>query len=88
MLHHRFVHEYGYRVELDDTQNPRFYDPHGCEVLGVPHRSAPARLGLPTIIDLNAGLEIEPTTNDCLWDGDWIRYGDVIDALVRADGLN
>ena len=86
-FHHRFVHEYGYSVVLDEAQQPRFFDPSGRQILDVPDRPKPEGLGWPAVIDLNAGLAIDPSTNECLWDGDRVHYGDVIDALVRVDGL-
>ncbi len=87
-LHHRFVHEYSYRVELDDAQQPRFFDRHGRAVQDVPERPWRERIGMEVIVEQNAALEIEAETNVCLWDGDRIQYGDVIDALVRRDGLS
>ena len=84
-FHHRFVHEYGYRVELGSHQNPRFYDPHGCLMLEVPSR--PASAGMTDVYRLNAPLEITPSTNTPLWDGGRINYDWVIDDLVRVDRL-
>ena len=86
-FHHRFVHEYGYSVALDDAQVPRFFDPSGREILEVPDRPKPGGLGWDAVVDLNAELAIDATTNECQWDGDRVHYGDVIDALVRVDGL-
>ena len=86
-FHHRFVHEYGYSVALDEMQCPHFFDPRGLEVFEVPDRPRPAALGWPAVIDLNAPLAIDPTTNECLWDGDEPSYVDIIDALVRVDSL-
>jgi hypothetical protein len=87
-FHHRFVHEYGYSVVLDDSQCPRFFDPSGYEILDVPERAKPQGLGWPAVVDLNAGLAIDSSTNECLWTGDRVHNGDVIDALVRVDGLD
>ncbi len=86
-FHHRFVHEYGYSVVLDEQQAPRFFDRGGSEVLDVPERPRPERLGWATVIDLNAALAIDATTGECLWDGDQPDFVDAIDALVRVDGL-
>jgi hypothetical protein len=86
-FHHRFVHEYGCRVELDEAQQPRFFDRGGrvvVEVLDPPPREG---LGVPQILARNASLDIDADTNACLWDGERMQLGDVIDALVRADGL-
>ncbi len=87
-LHHRFVHEYGYRVELDEVQRPRFFDRRGCEVPEVPERPRRERVGLEVIVEGNADLAIDAETNTCLWDGDRVQYGDVIDDLVRVDRLS
>lgn len=86
-FHHRFVHEYGYRVELDEAQRPRFFDRRGREVQDVPDRPRPEGLGWRAIVECNEALAIEASTNECLWDGERPHYGDIIDALVRVDGL-
>jgi hypothetical protein len=77
--HHPLVHEHGWRVELDEHQQPRFYDPCGRLVDEVPKRAAPIR---PHFADVSA------ETNVPQWDGRPVQYGAVIDALVSADGLN
>ncbi len=87
-FHHRFVHEYGYRVELDDAQRPRFFDRRGREVLDVPEPTRRDRVGFAVIVECNAELEIDAETNTCLWGGERVHYGDVIDALVRVDRLS
>ena len=84
-FHHRFVHEYGYRVELDDQQNPRFHDPRGRLVPETPPR--PASAGMSDVYRLNAPLAITPSTNTPLWDGQPVNYGWVIDDLVQVDRL-
>jgi hypothetical protein len=85
--HHRFVHEYGYRIELDATQQPRFFDPRGREVKDVPAAPQLPDLGWPALLDRNTDLEITAETAACLWDGRPVDYGAVIDELVRVDGL-
>ena len=87
-FHHRFVHEYGYSVVLDELQCPHFFDPRSREVFEAPDRPRPERLGWPAVVNLNRKLAIDAETNACLWDGDRIHYDDVIDVLVRVDGLN
>ncbi len=87
-FHHRFVHEYGYRVELDDAQQSRFFDRHGSEILDVPEPMRRDRVGFDVIAERNGELEIDAETNACLWDGHRVHYGEVIDALVRVDRLS
>jgi len=41
--HHHYVHEYGYVIELDADQRPRFRDPHGRLVVAIPDRPVIAR---------------------------------------------
>jgi hypothetical protein len=83
--HHRYVHEYGYAVEMA-SEGPRFRDRLERVVLDVPAPPALERVGWESILESNAGLEITARTNACGWDGQRIDYGEAIDALVRADG--
>ncbi len=85
--HHRFVHEYGYRVELDEQQQPRFFDPRGRLVTSTPPRPAPPRLGMRALVDRHRELDVSAETNQPLWDGDPVNYAWVIGDLVRLDGL-
>ena len=86
--HHHYVHEYGYVIELDADQRPRFRDPHGRLVVAIPDRPVIADLGWPTIRAANEQLQITAETNACKWDGNPVDYGAVIGYLVVADGLN
>jgi hypothetical protein len=86
-LHHRFVHEYGYAVELGADQRPRFRDPHGRLVAAVPAAPAVADLGWPRIRTVNAPLGIDAGTIACEWDGTRVDYGTIVGHLVVADGL-
>jgi hypothetical protein len=85
--HHRFLHEYGYQVYLDDTGQPVFLEPRGRPVHDVPPRPAPPDLGWPAIELANQDLGITPRTGECLWDGRPADYVSAIDELVRLDGL-
>ncbi|MBL0216567.1 MAG: DUF222 domain-containing protein [Myxococcales bacterium] len=84
-LHHRHVHEYGYRVTLDAQQRPRFFDPKGVAIPDVPPPCTPAGLGVDAIRRLNQPLAITPATNAPRWDGRQVNYDWVIEDLVRAD---
>jgi len=86
--HHHYVHEYGYTIELDSDQRPRFRDPHGRLVVAVPERGVAADLGWPSIRAVNQPLAISAETNACKWDGNPVDYGAVIGYLVTADGLS
>jgi len=86
--HHRFVHEYGYRVELDELQQPRFFDHHDRLVTDAPPRPAPRRLGMQALVDRHRELDVSAETNEPLWDGDPVNYPWVIGDLVRVDGLH
>ena len=86
-FHHRFVHEYGYRVEIDALQQPHFFDPHDRLVPPVPSSSATACRGLDAIHERNAALDITPATNASRWDGECCDYSLVIDELCRTDQL-
>lgn len=83
--HHRYVHEYGYTIELSPDQRPQFRDPHGRVVPEVPPRPAPPDLGWPTIRARNAPLGIDANTIACEGTDKPPRYGAVVEYLVLAD---
>jgi hypothetical protein len=85
--HHRYVHEYGYTIELDPDQRPRFRDPHGRLVTVVPTPPAVPELGWPWIRAVNEPLAIDAETIACEWDGRPVDYGAIVGHLVVADGL-
>jgi hypothetical protein len=86
-LHHRYVHEYGYSIELGLDQRPRFRDPHGRLVAVVPARPAVAELGWPQIRAMNAPLAVDAGTIAGPWDGTPVDYGRIVGHLVVADRL-
>jgi hypothetical protein len=47
-FHHRFVHEYGFTVELAPDGSARFLDPSGRAVAPAPVPAQPAELGWPS----------------------------------------
>jgi hypothetical protein len=85
--HHRYVHEFGYQIELGADQRPQFRDPSGRVVAAVPARPAVHDLGWPRIRTANEALEIDAGTLACEWDGSPMRYGTVVDQLVTVDRL-
>ncbi len=84
-FHHRFVHEYGYRVALGPDQQPQFFDLRGDIVEAVPAQRHPSGLGLSSIHRMNEPLVITPRTNAPRWDGDPVNYDWVIEDLCRRD---
>ncbi len=86
--HHRYVHEYGYVIELGADKRPRFRDPSGRLVEAVPARHGGPELGWPQIREANQSLAIDADTIACEWDGSRINYGMVVDQLVVIDGLS
>jgi hypothetical protein len=87
-LHHRYVHEYGYEIELGPDQRPRFRDPYGRWVEAVPERPDIAELGWPQIRAANAALQIDASTIAGPWDGTPVDYGRIAGHLAAADGLD
>jgi hypothetical protein len=85
--HHRYVHEYGYVIELGPDRRPRFRDPAGRLVAAIPARETSPDLGWPQIRAANEPLAIGADTIACEWDGSPVDYGRVIDELVVVDGL-
>jgi hypothetical protein len=81
--HHRFVHEYGYRVEMDGDGQPHFFDPRGRPAKDVPERIERDDLGWEHILSANAGLGVVP--HSCGWTGERIGYDDVCHTLYRLD---
>ena len=86
-LHHRYVHEYGYAIELGADQRPRFHDRHGRLVAAVPSHPAVVDLGWPQIRAVNESLAIDADTIACEWDGAAVDYGTIVGHLATADGL-
>ncbi|HEX3481203.1 MAG TPA: DUF222 domain-containing protein [Kofleriaceae bacterium] len=86
-LHHRYVHEYGYTIELGPDQRPRFRDPHGRWVKAAPERPNVTGLGWPQIRAANAALQIDASTIAGPWDGTPVDYGRIAGHLAVADGL-
>ena len=81
--HHRFVHEYGYRVELDAQQQPRFFDPHGRPVLDAPPR--PPSRGMAELHWQHRQLAITAATNAPCSDDDPVDYDHIVHGLCWAD---
>jgi hypothetical protein len=86
--HHRYVHEYGYAIELGPDQRPRFRDPAGRLVAVAPERPTTADLGWSQICRMNEPLVIDAETNACRWDGSPPDYGAIIGHLVAADRMH
>jgi hypothetical protein len=84
--HHRFVHEYGYALEMGRDGHPQFRDPDGRLAVAVPERPILMDLGWPAIRTANAHLDIDASTPPC-WDGSRISYHRVVDGLAFADGV-
>lgn len=82
--HHRFVHEYGFTIELDDSE-VRFLDPSGHLVKEVPDRPRSPHLGWPMIRARNAHLNITTETPVCESTGEPVDYVACIDGLVRVE---
>jgi len=85
--HHRYVHEYGYTIDLGPDARPRFRDPRGRLVAVAPAPPAVTELGWPRIRAANEALAIDAETNTCEWDGRPVDYGTLVGHLVVADGL-
>ena len=69
--HHRYMHEYGFRVETVDSGAPLFHDPNGKALVAVPPRPKPR---------MSIELEEKPHSPIPNWDGtppdyDWIVSG-------------
>jgi hypothetical protein len=87
--HHRYVHEYGYTVELGEDQRPRFRVPQGRLVAAAPVPAATGPdLGWPRIRAMNAALTIDANTIACGWDGSPVDYSTIVGQLVTIDGLD
>jgi hypothetical protein len=81
--HHKFVHEYGYRVQMDATGQRQFLDPQGRPAKDIPARILRDDLGWEHIVAANRGLGIEPHV--CGWSGEPVPYDEVCHTLYRVD---
>lgn len=86
--HHRFLHEYRYRIELDSSGVAQFFDEQGTRVAHVPGPFRHGELGWGTLAKQNQPLGITPNTGACGWDGAPIDYVACIDELVRSDAVS
>jgi hypothetical protein len=86
--HHRFVHEYGYTIEMTEDQRPQFRDPRGRLVQAVPGRPHVVDGGWPRIRAMNEPLAIDASTVACGWDGTPVDYGSIVGHLAIADRLH
>ncbi len=86
--HHAFLHEHGFKVEMDEGQVPRFFDPRGRPVVDAPPRRIDHGWGAATLAaaNSNAGVEITSDTNRCGWDGQPIDDGLAVNALWQSNG--
>ena len=95
-FHHRAVHEGGWGVEMDEWGIPRFFNPLGVPLPGVPE--APDLDGLvlgdasaPAVRDFGLGHwhgqdGIDAWTGDSLWTGERIDWGYAMACLWREGG--
>jgi hypothetical protein len=81
--HHTFVHEYGYRVEMDAAGTPQFFDPQGRPAKDIPPPIVRDDLGWEHLFAANRGLGIEPHVGG--WNGEPIQYNEVCYTLYRLD---
>jgi hypothetical protein len=84
-FHHRFLHEYGYRIEGLASGEVQFVDPRGKVLAAVPERLSADGLGWPTILRNNAPLGITAATPACGYDGGSVDFHLCVEALVKAD---
>lgn len=85
-FHHRFVHEYGFTLELDVVTNTvSAYAPADHRwIPAVPRSETPADLGWPTITSRNERLSITADTRP-LWDATPVDYPEIVDIILRAE---
>jgi hypothetical protein len=83
--HHRYLHEYGYSVELTADGDFAFQDPRGRPILDAPPLPKPPGRGFDAIMERNASLDISAETPMCGWDGTRVDYMLAIDGLVAVD---
>jgi hypothetical protein len=82
--HHRFVHEYGYRLELHGDNTVTAYDPQGRVVTETPPMPHLQDLGWTNIHSRNSALNITADTIQC-WDGTPVDYGELVDWVIRDE---
>ena len=81
--HHRFLHEYGYRVQLDAQRQPTFFDARGRAVPNTGPRPVLDVPGMRTIEHDNRALGVSAETNQPRWDGRPVDYDLVVEDLLR-----
>ncbi|MDB4953177.1 MAG: putative His-Me finger endonuclease domain protein [Myxococcales bacterium] len=84
--HHRYLHEYKYRIEFEATSGePMFFDPRGRRVEEVPAPITHLHLGWDAIANANRDLEITAETNEPGWDGSPVPFNDLVGYLSEVD---
>ena len=81
--HHRFVHEYGFRIE-GRGEHLRFIRPDGRVVEAAPKASgieAKAGVHALTTLHVERGIEIGPRTGVPRWLGERMDYNEAVGAL-------
>jgi hypothetical protein len=82
-FHHRFLHEAGWRVEMDDGV-PRFIGPSGV-LPNVPANAAAPAEPLAEHQHLHRALHIDEDTCLSQWDGSTPDYNASVEHLIRAE---
>jgi hypothetical protein len=83
--HHKFVHEYGYRIDATPDHELQFLDPRGRPVRDTPAVPALPDLGWPHLRAANAELAITPQTPACGWTAGPVRYAWAVEGLLQSD---
>jgi hypothetical protein len=85
-FHHRFVHEGGWRVEMEDGI-PRFIAPTG-PVPRVPAPVAPPEDPLDEYRELHSDIAIDDETCLTRWNGQTPDYAECVQHLLQHDALS
>jgi hypothetical protein len=80
---HTRVHAQGYRIELDEQQNPHFINRHGIEHLHVPPRPH-VDSAWDYIEDGNRTLDVSAETHACDWSGEPVDYEACVGGLLNS----
>jgi hypothetical protein len=84
-FHHRLLHEDGWQVVYDGTNDPIFYRPNGMRLDATPTPAGAPSDPLAAFETLHAELDIDEETGLTRWDGTPPDYSACVEAVHGLD---
>jgi hypothetical protein len=85
-FHHRMLHEGGFKIEKDESDEPAFYSPEGLTIETVGRIEPPEGDLMSKLASI--GVEVEPQACVPNWDGGRMQLAPIIDLLSSSESRN